>query len=204
MNFGVNLLPVSNKSNSLGSSSKKWDDIYVDKINGQTPTDAGIPSSAIAITVDGDTASMAVPVGGYAYIKNNTHGLADGNYTNTSSAAFPASGGTADGTVFAAISGGGLNGLKNDITNHVKWVYVQFPTAITVNAYENTFQTYTPPTGYHVLYAYLHSDGYAHATYFIPWLNTWDGRTRLNFYNFSSGSHTIPAGTTIRVALLST
>lgn len=67
--------------------------------------------SGLAIIVDGDTASMAVPVGGYAYIKNNTHGLAEGLYTNTSSGAFPASGGTADSTVFTAVSGGGLNAM---------------------------------------------------------------------------------------------
>jgi hypothetical protein len=69
----------------------------------------------LAIIVDGDTCSMAVPAGGYAYIKNNTHGLADGLYTNTSSSAFPVSGGTADSTVFTADSGGGLNSLKNSL-----------------------------------------------------------------------------------------
>lgn len=68
--------------------------------------------SGLAIIVDGDTASLAVPVRGYAYIKNNTHGLAEGLYTNTSSAAFPASGGTADGMVFSTVSGGGLNAIQ--------------------------------------------------------------------------------------------
>lgn len=75
--------------------------------------------SGLAIIVDGDTASMAVPVSGYAYIKNNTHGLAEGLYTNTSSSAFPTSGGTADGTVFTAVSGGGLNAIQQSMANKV-------------------------------------------------------------------------------------
>jgi hypothetical protein len=71
--------------------------------------------NGLAIIVDGDTCSTAVPVGGYAYIKNNTHGLAEGLYKNTSSSAFPVSGGTANGLVFTAFSGGGLNDIKNDL-----------------------------------------------------------------------------------------
>ena len=66
----------------------------------------------LAIIVNGDTCSTAVPVGGYAYIKNNTHGLAEGLYTNTSASAFPTSGGTANSSVFTAVSGGGLNALN--------------------------------------------------------------------------------------------
>lgn len=68
--------------------------------------------SDIAIIVNGDTASMAVPVGGYAYIKNNTHGLSDGLYTNTSSSAFPTSGGTANSSVFTKVTNGGLNAIQ--------------------------------------------------------------------------------------------
>lgn len=71
--------------------------------------------SGIAIIVNGDTATQAVPAGGYAYIKNNTHGLSEGLYTNTSGAAFPASGGTADNTVFTAVSNGGFNVLNSKI-----------------------------------------------------------------------------------------
>ena len=63
----------------------------------------------VAIIVDGDTASVAVPVGGYAYIKNNTHGLAEGMYKNTSSSAFPVSGGTANSTVFTTVPTGAVN-----------------------------------------------------------------------------------------------
>lgn len=71
---------------------------------------------AIAIIVDGDAAGQAVPVGGYAYIKNNTHGLTDGLYINSGSAAFPVTGGTADSTTFTAVSGGGLNSLNSKFT----------------------------------------------------------------------------------------
>ena len=67
--------------------------------------------NGLAIIVDGDTCTTAVPVGGYAYIKNNTHGLAEGLYTNTSASVFPTSGGTANSSVFTAVSGGGLNTL---------------------------------------------------------------------------------------------
>ena len=66
----------------------------------------------IAIIVNGDVASAAVPVGGYAYIKNNTHGLTEGLYTNTGASAFPTTGGTADSTTFTAASDA-LNALNS-------------------------------------------------------------------------------------------
>ena len=66
----------------------------------------------IAVIVDGDTCPVVVESGMYAYIKNNTHGLAEGLYKNISDSAFPTSGGTADGTVFEADSTGGLNALN--------------------------------------------------------------------------------------------
>lgn len=68
----------------------------------------------LAIIVDGDVASVAVPVGGYAYIKNNTHGLMEGLYKNTSSSVFPATGGTANSTVFSEASGV-LNTVDSEI-----------------------------------------------------------------------------------------
>lgn len=68
----------------------------------------------LAIIVNGDTCSTAVPVGGFAYIKNNTHGLSEGLYKNTSASAFPTSGGTASSSVFTKVSGGGLNALNNN------------------------------------------------------------------------------------------
>lgn len=79
--------------------------------------DVGATQSGLAIIVDGDTAAMAVPVGDYAYIRNNTHGLAEGLYTNTSSGAFPVSGGTANSTIFTAVSGGVLNALNSNMSN---------------------------------------------------------------------------------------
>jgi len=71
----------------------------------------------LAIIVTGDTAPVAVPVGGYAYLKTNTHGLADGLYKNTSSSAFPVSGGTADSTVFTAVPTGAVNDAVSALTN---------------------------------------------------------------------------------------
>lgn len=67
----------------------------------------------VAIVVDGDTAALAVPVGGYAWIRNNGHGLTDGMYKNTSSSAFPVSGGTADSTVFTDVQNGAVNDAVN-------------------------------------------------------------------------------------------
>lgn len=83
----------------------------------QLETETETVEKGLAIIVEGDTCSTAVPVGGYAYIKNNTHGLADGLYTNTSSSAFPVSGGTADGTVFTVVSDGGINSLNGKLAN---------------------------------------------------------------------------------------
>ena len=73
--------------------------------------------SGMAIIVDGDTCTTAVPSGGFAYLKNNTHNLAEGLYKNTSNSAFPTSGGTADSTVFTAASSGGMNelALKSEV-----------------------------------------------------------------------------------------
>lgn len=65
--------------------------------------------------VDGDTTDEAIPAGAYAYLKNNTHGLAEGYYQNISGSAFPTSGGTADITTFAPVSTAGiLNSLNNN------------------------------------------------------------------------------------------
>ena len=75
----------------------------------------------IAIIVNGDTAAAAIPAGNYAYIKNNTHGLAEGLYTAT--AAFPATGGTANSTTFTPVNVGGLN----DIINNLKPVQIANP-----------------------------------------------------------------------------
>lgn len=67
----------------------------------------------IAIIVTGDTAAAAIPAGHYAYIKNNTHGLAEGLYTAV--AAFPTTGGTADSTAFSLVNNGGLNDIQTEV-----------------------------------------------------------------------------------------
>lgn len=94
------------------------DDLQDDVTALQTAV-AGLSGAAgLAYIVDGDTATAAVPAGAYAYIKNNTHSLADGYYQNTSGSAFPVSGGTADSTVFTAVPAEGvLNELNNKIVN---------------------------------------------------------------------------------------
>lgn len=74
-----------------------------------------LPNSFVYI-VDDDTASAAVPVGAYVYIKNNTHSLADGFYQNTGANTFPVSGGTADNTVFTAV---GAEGVINALNNRI-------------------------------------------------------------------------------------
>lgn len=98
--FGVQI-PTMDDHNALGNTLNHLED-------------------GLAIIVNGDTCSTAVPVGGYAYIKNNTHGLVEGLYTNTSASAFPTSGGTATSSVFTPVSGGGLNRLKNSIDMFIK------------------------------------------------------------------------------------
>lgn len=79
----------------------------------------------LAIIVDGDTAAVAVPAGSYAFLKNNTHGLANGLYKNTSGSAFPVTGGTADSSVFTAEPDGGLNALNSNIANKAKFFDVK-------------------------------------------------------------------------------
>ena len=59
---------------------------------------------SIGIIVDGDETYRQVPKGGYAYIKNNTHGLTEGLYKANSS--FPESGGVANSTAFTAVPAG--------------------------------------------------------------------------------------------------
>ena len=73
-----------------------------------------IIGSGISIIVDGDAATAEIAPGEYAYIKNNTHGLAEGIYYNSSSSAFPVSGGTASSAVFSIPAKGGLNALNSD------------------------------------------------------------------------------------------
>ena len=96
----------------------------------------------LAYIVDGDTCATAVPSKAYAYIKNNTHNLAEGLYRNKSNSAFPTSGGTADGTVFESVSGGGLNDLRNSITKN------NFGTEVTLTNYTQGQKYEFPDNGY--------------------------------------------------------
>lgn len=110
----------------LGDAQDDIDDLQGDMTTAQgnitalQNTVSGLSGGAgLAYIVDGDTANAAVPAGAYAYIKNNTHSLADGYYQNTSASSFPVSGGTADSTVFTAVpSEGVLNTLNNKINQY--------------------------------------------------------------------------------------
>lgn len=73
----------------------------------------------LAIIVDGDTCSVAVPAGGYAYVKNNTHGLSEGLYKNTSGGAFPVSGGSATSAIFTAVPAG-LGGEVTSLNSNIQ------------------------------------------------------------------------------------
>lgn len=80
--------------------------------------------AGLSNVVDGDTTDEAIPAGAYAYIKNNEHSLAEGYYQNTSGSAFPASGGTADSTVFTPVSTAGiLNSLNNKLSD-TGWIEI--------------------------------------------------------------------------------
>ena len=74
----------------------------------------GPSGDGLAYIVDGDTANASVPKGAYAFLKNNTHGLADGFYENVSSGAFPTTGGTATSSIFSAVATEGILNLLND------------------------------------------------------------------------------------------
>ena len=74
----------------------------------------GPSGDGLAYIVDGDTAAAPVPKGAYAFLKNNTHGLADGFYENVSSGTFPTTGGTATSSIFSAVATEGILNLLND------------------------------------------------------------------------------------------
>lgn len=60
--------------------------------------------AGLVILVTGDEASAAIPADGLAYVTNNTHGLTEGFYFNSSGAEFPTTGGTADSDSFTAVN----------------------------------------------------------------------------------------------------
>ena len=60
--------------------------------------------AGLVILVTGDEASAAIPADGLAYVTNNTHGLPEGFYFNSSGAEFPTTGGTVDSDSFTAVN----------------------------------------------------------------------------------------------------
>ena len=60
--------------------------------------------AGLVILVNGDEASAAVPPDGLVYVTNNTHGLNEGFYFNSSGSTFPPTGGTADSDSFTAVN----------------------------------------------------------------------------------------------------
>lgn len=86
---------------------------------------------ALSIIVNGDNATGPILAGRYGYLKNNTHGLPDGLYQNTSSTIYPVTGGTADSTIFTPVSIGGLNIITNLISS--KFAYFNAFEACTFN-----------------------------------------------------------------------
>lgn len=81
-----------------------------------TETSINAIERGLAIVVDGNNASSAVPVGALAYLKNNENGLQEGLYANVSNTPYPTTGGTADANVFTAVPNV-LNSIKQDLTN---------------------------------------------------------------------------------------
>lgn len=119
----------------LGDAQDDIDDLQGDMTTAQgnitalQNTVSGMSGGAgLAYIVTGDTANAAVPAGAYAYIKNNTHSLTDGYYQNTSASAFPVSGGTADSTVFTAVS---VEGVLNELNDHNNELYLRADSTLT-------------------------------------------------------------------------
>lgn len=70
--------------------------------------------AGLVILVTGDEASAAVPADGLVYVVNNTHGLTEGFYFNSSGATFQPTGGTADSNSFTAVNNI-LNALQTSV-----------------------------------------------------------------------------------------
>jgi len=101
--------------NNLSAINDDISDLQTD-VNGlqsnvtKAQTSINALESGIAIIVNGNSAAQTVPSGGYAYLKNNQYGLAEGLYININSADFPTgSSVAATSSYFSAVSGGGLN-----------------------------------------------------------------------------------------------
>lgn len=118
MNFGTNLIPTSDESYDLGSSTKKWDNLYVANLNGSDISDlcSKANSSDIAIIIDGNktTHTGGAAIGDFVIVCNSTiTGITDGLYTAAQE--IPAN--TAITSAYlTAVDGGGLNALNGNIT----------------------------------------------------------------------------------------
>lgn len=120
----------------------------------------------IAIIVNGDTCSKAVPAGGYAYIKNNTHGLTEGLYKNKSSSSFPKSGGTANSSVFTAVIDGGLNNVYNKVLDEISSRLIPDSAAIDVHNLSSA-TTYSVSSGYRGVFWIIDSNAAKCGMYFL-------------------------------------
>ena len=128
---------------------------------GDVATALGNTEAGLAIIVSGDTCAVAVPAGGYAYVKNNTHGLSEGLYRNKTSSAFPTSGGTANSTVFEAVSDGISNALNAKIT--------PLDNTIKRKSYQVNSKTLTIPDGTAAIIAVASSNGNGYGIFFVEY-----------------------------------
>ena len=105
--------------------------------------------SGIAIIVNGNSAAQTVPSGGYAYLKNNQYGLAEGLYINTNSADFPTgSSVAATSSYFSAVSGGGLNAVKIDKSCTLLGTTSSLGDITTTEPFRNYYFLYVVAGGY--------------------------------------------------------
>lgn len=118
-NFGLTK-PAYNESADVAVINTNMD--TVDEVMGKNQNLAKGAQGAIAIVADGDT-HVAITAGQYVYVRNNTHGLAEGLYTASSNVSANAN---ITSSNMTAVSGGGLNALNSKLTS---------PTTITVTAY---------------------------------------------------------------------
>lgn len=107
-NFGLTK-PAYNESADVAVINTNMDTI--DGVMGKNQTASTGAQKAIAIIADGDT-HVAITSGQYVYVKNNTHGLAEGLYIASSNVSANAN---ITSSNMTAVSGGGLNALNSNI-----------------------------------------------------------------------------------------
>ena len=154
--------------------------------------------AGLVILVTGDDASAAVPADGLVYVVNNTHGLTEGFYFNSSGATFPPTGGTADSDSFTAVNNI-LNALQtavaslgsDDIANDSTVTGASVTDAL--DAVKNTLtqlETETAQLDQNI--AYVESDNTASRTYAAGQFISWKG-------TLYTASASIPLGTAFAV-----